>query len=605
MRNVLNNSRGISLIEVLIVAGLAGLIGLAVSRIVTKPVSLVENLAVQIDDVTTFDVETNELISRLQRSQPMRRGFFTCDVPPSPETEEEGDDESSANFDLVSRNKFNTMLTRSSAGTFDSFPVSPIPNAAENGQALPISVSFAYSEFSTLVALESQIGGQLSVVDTSRFNRGALLILSSVDRPNIGGVFRVLDVDPENAIITVSESSAQVLIPPDFGCRALQTPSLSEFTANAANQLFGKRTPIFRAELVRLANYRSKAVLGNKNRLVEKVWPVYQDAAPFTQTEDDVDTGEEDERLSAEGNLIRTQSLTNFFEGMTFSRASWDPDGNLGNGTFEADVKFILNRSSSGVRSTASAGDARTSTYRRTVRYSTRTGGRANFAVADIPPPNEIIFPGCGLTVQPLLDGVQNSGLDFASFFSVRGNVSGGGGAIASMNIEFIPGASGSPDCWYRSSLIPGAGGSFLSPVESQKLTAAASIIPGSDELVCRAPASGSAFKATLSMFSVAFGGIAQTNCSADSITAIPTFAYQGGVQSSCSRADGSIQFGNIVIAGTNQPGPSLFVTQCNYSTGPDACGTPKAPGVTLESVQLLPTNIPGVAQTNAPMNCI
>ena len=164
MRNVLNNSRGISLIEVLIVAGLAGLIGLAVSRIVTKPVSLVENLAVQIDDVTTFDVETNELISRLQRSQPMRRGFFTCDVPPSPETEEEGDDESSANFDLVSRNKFNTMLTRSSAGTFDSFPVSPIPNAAENGQALPISVSFAYSEFSTLVALESQIGGQLSVV---------------------------------------------------------------------------------------------------------------------------------------------------------------------------------------------------------------------------------------------------------------------------------------------------------------------------------------------------------------------------------------------------------------------------------------------------------
>lgn len=559
--------RGVSLVEVLISLVISGIVMFGASEMLRKPQALVETLTQQTQDASLVDIKAARLVTRLENSHVMRRGFFNCN-PASP----------------TPQNPLKTLLE----STVNFSPAVPAASGFNGSLTFPEDFTIVSSNYASLVA-QQQAGTGISVTDVTKYPVGSLLLLTALNVPTIGGVFQVVAADPDTAVLTVSGfprgDAAGVLpttIPPEYNCAiTASSKTLTAILAAEEARVFGRPSKTLRAEVITFARYfkQNGAQVGSSD-LHERVWPSPR-AAEFTE----------------EGPVF-----TDFIE-MRMSEASWvRSGGNPTNGRFSGDL--ILNRRDRQLGSARAKVDR---TLERKITYNSNSTGQSNFGAINIPQAATITFPTCGVIVSPLADFVKLNTGEFAQFYRVS-QVVGGSAVSAGISLSMTGSGGKSVRCWRDSQISSTTPAGIVDADDTLgngPMVGAMTLHVGTVGLssaVCDIP-NGSSFTAEMRYFNNDLKQISVTDCSCSGVpTGVqPTFSYKDNIANSCSQATGQINFATLLVSNAlvspNTQVPTLYTddTSCEWtgSGGFTNCAPDPNRGSLLR-VRLRPKNIPG-----------
>jgi len=560
-RLLLKGRRGITLIELMIALIISGIVMLASTTLLKQPQALIETAMEKTADASLEDLRMRQLTERFSRSYPMRRGFVACNT---------GTGTESVNL--------RTLLS----GT-DPFPAGTFSGAF----VLPEAFSLAYSTFGSMAGIAEDTG-EITVSQPGKFYVGGIVLLSAINDPTLGGIFKVTAITPASTTepqttLTIAKA-ATADIPTDFDCVLQNSLSLADIMADNGNKVFGSIASTFRLDAMQFVRYERRASrkkAGDQD-LYEKLWPT----------------------ASADGSgPVAEGPVTTGITQMRVENASWARTGSLladGNPRFASDGDFrmglVLDRREVMMGNRALATQK---VNRRIANYSTHSTNQVNTGVILIPPPVSLSFPTCTVVITPLNDFLALRDGTNASVYAALHRlryVVGGSPTMAGLIVEMESGL-GPVNCW-REDRIQAGSPPFLLLSEAAAESVTLSSLTPLDTAICDLQDITS-ITAVLRYMVSETNSMAQMTCSvAGTPPSGVTFTYDG-TASYCLN-DGTISFGtlNKMVSGTAAGrGPTLFTdgTSCTWSGTTDQSCTPNPSKGTLTQVQLRPSGITGI----------
>lgn len=534
--------RGVSLIEVAVAVGLMSVVIGTIGVVVNRPQQLMQSATDKLVEGTQTDVALQELTRMLGQSHVMKTGLLMCGgntIPPD-------------------RGDADTTLGIALGADGDRF-------------------SFAYSGYSSLVAISATTAGQVLAMDAAKFPRGSLILLTHINDPTFGGLFNVVDSNPANGTLTLELSTGKA--PAPIPCQAVPGvgKGLGVLATDPFHQVFNQNPTTFRADRIHYASYSLSARPTEPDRynIMLNLWPRPKPGAGTMLTQ-----------VAVERAVTMSVDL------------NWKADGSGNGGNVVANFKIRREELLPSKKARGARDLAGTATY--------PLGGslRRNFGAPVIPDGVAKIFPTCALVARPIR-GIFRRDTDPTQplfLFEVSGLTSSLGGVPGSISATFS-GNPTNPTCWASNATgqIDTTGPTAL--VVGVGMTNGFALTPGGgsggfEPVYCDLPA-GAQITGDLSYYDAPTQSVAKVPCTPVTSPFSGTFKYVGA-PSSCNKANGVIRFGRLEDTDTKQPGPMLFVddTSCEWDDNPgnftscsqvDAAGKLINPNRQLLSVHLRP----------------
>jgi len=531
--------RGFSLIEIVVVVAIAGYIAALSGYLLFRPKQLVEDVSERLTEDAVVSIQSAKLVERFSRSFVMRRGFLTCTSP------------------------LQRLLESTAA----------FPNANFSGEVNEVNdFTLVSSNYSALVAVSS-LTGEFSVTEINKFPRGAIVLLSSLNDPTLGGLYQVTEAVATSSRVRLSTTAP--VLPQEFGCQIRSSMGLSQFLRDPRNQVFGRMGTTYRADVIQFARYFT-AQRGTSLLLRERLWPVPRLVPDMVQE-----------------NVTMTS-----FANLRIESGEWRPSGNAPspNGVFFATLAVAYDE-----RSMTGTGLIRTDVRRR-ISYSTLPGGTLNFGAVAPPESVEVRFPACAVYLAPATDMFVRSDEKYGRFFRVYGLASDAGGKAGFViTMDGPPGQD--PICWHESNMerVATVEGVKLQAPVNQGVKRSIGLNPagtGYQPLICDVPASAS-FNGLMLYFHPDVKKLVRIPCSGAQIPdKNEEYVCKSGTESKCYRT-GEIGFCTLVRKNVSpeERGPTLFVddSSCEWQSGKglEDC-RPNGRRGDLQKVILKPKDIPG-----------
>ncbi len=508
----IKRDRGISLIELTISLALLGVVSLAIVSLVNKPTKFINDVSDQLDKSAQSDLQGAAIVRYLSRTYPMRRGFFNCGT---------------------------STLTKL-LSLKEALPNVDVPANFD----VPAGFTIATSTGSSLGALDSD--KNLVLPGQSRINKGALILLSLMNHPEVGGVYRVIDANPDDALYALEPAKD---IPAGFGCAIANSMSLDELLGDARSQMAGVHTKTYRADVIQVVNYLVKNDAKGGKQLVERAWPV----------------NDSDEEAAT---IKETVSYDDYL-GLTFDGAKWAPQNGVSgiHGRFSSGL-IVKQRVQIGSRTLASK------QVSREIAYATADGGNVNLGVVTAPQAADYKFPTCAILANPVRGMFHYDDDLYSDMYRVEGRVADVA-TVATIEIRLTSSGKNLPVCWQESAAQGTADNRLVFSATAGMSTMIKIGLNGTGVLstvICDTPP-GSEFSGTLVYFHAALNTSVRQPCSPASIPNDKVTYVYDGPATTCSAQTGQINFGRLVLAADpGEPGPTLF-------TGSDGCQWTNVPG--------------------------
>lgn len=544
-KNPAADPSGLSLIELLIAITIAGLVMGLTASLLRAPQALVRDIATSSQTRTLEERQGYFLADRLSRSYALRRNYFTCN--------------SGAMRDLLEK----------------QVPINA--TTAFKGEVhLTEGFTIPFTAFSTLGAAVS--GNVIRIPDVTKVGPGDLVLLSTINHPSIGGLFKVADVDRGELTLTLSGDPVE--FPADFQQCSLvganNKATLSSFLNDDHNYVFGDKSGSFRLEVIRLARYFPKRNGGETGPgLFVQVWP----ASPLSGGA----AGPEEPAVPG-------------FTALDFAHTEWAPEGGVSspNGMFTSTMT---------VRWKDRDNTRKVDVEKRVERIITANllgGGQVNFGANNTKNPDDITYPSCGMKLISENGIIYRSDLSSALMTRIDILIADSNG-FSGVEFTIAGGGTGGPIfCWHESEVgSDPLSGIATVPVDGRPAISSFTISPrssgGYSTYLCDTPP-GTAFTGTYVFFSSRLNRLVRRECGAEVTPSFPLDFEYSGPASGCVK-NGQITLGNLVARGTTQPGPVLFLPPdaCSWSASSlTDCSDPEGNRGDLLRVKFYPKNIPG-----------
>lgn len=537
-------SRGITLLEMLLVVALGGFVLSLVSFLLSRPKQMLENVSTALEESALADIEGRQLVERFNRSFVMRRGYVFCG----------------------SRQPGPLLQDRQSA------------DVAEAELALPFSLGFSlYSTMGAVVGTD-----RVAMTSLDKIAVGSLIILSSVNHPTLGGVYQVTALDPDLKQVKIASPSQP---PADFGCEFQNSLPLSEFLADDRNKVFGVPVRSFRLDVLKLVKYTVEKEAKQQDALMQAVWP-----SGVTGVGDDA------------GPAIRKTVALRGFKSMSIEGGSWRPQVSAGSssGIFNAQLLVRHEEPSIGGKQPI------LKTSLNTLFYSTTTGSAVNFGAVTTPQTVDLRFPTCSLVLSPYFGRLSRDDDKFALMYQMRAFVTDLS-VPARIDVSMTSTSPRPVMCWRETQVVQGAQNRLQVPVPTGQ-TGSTMIAQKSDgswlTLYCDVWP-GSSLSGDLVYFHEELGVEVRKACSPAEVR--PRLMEVSFLNSPAScRQDGSIDLAPLVFKNTQETAPQLYIGGCQWSSTSKTECTPNPAYGQLLAVTVLPTEIPGnPLPTDNRLDCV
>lgn len=534
---LIKKDSGISLIELMISIAIFGVVSLGIVSLLNKPTKFVNDISDQLEKGAQSDVQGAAIVRYLSRTFPMRRGFFNCGT-----------------------STLTKLLSLQD----------PLPNAAvPDNFEVPASFTIAASTGSSLGAIDSD--KNLVLPGQSRITKGTMILLSLMSHPELGGVYRVSDANPDTGLYALESAKD---IPADFGCTIANSMSLDQLLSDKRSQMAGVRTQTYRADVIQVVNYLVKDDAKGGKKLVERLWPA----------NDGVN----------DGAIIGETISYDDYLGLTFNGAKWEPQNGVNgiHGRFSAGL-IVKQQLHIGSRSLASKQVARQ------IAYATSDGGNVNRGTVTAPLAADFKFPTCAIVTNPVRDLFRLDDDQYSDMYRVEGRVADAA-TVAKIEIRLTSSGTALPVCWQESDATRTADNRFgfstaagLSTMIAIGPTKAGPL----STVICNTPP-GAQFSGTMVYFHAALNTIVRQPCSPASFPNDPVSFVYDGPATTC-RYSGQITFGRLVQSSpSDETGPTLFTGDdgCQWSTvlGAFTDCQPLPSRGNLTRIRMRPFNIPG-----------
>lgn len=553
MKRANRHQGGFSLMEILVALGLLGGFSLLMMGLLFRPQQWVEGSAEQVESRANAVLNQQKIREHFSRSFPLRRKFFDCDE---------------------------------SGGTDPFYQVMQgtgvIPITADNNTGFTLVTSV----INTFAGVVSKANLKFHV--PTPVPAGSYVLLSSINWPSYGMVFRASAYDTDTHVVTLSDAAADVQVPAEFHCIANHNnntvtgkPYLESASAtflddtNTANLIFGEASSVFRIDILRFASYYRTPGRKGQESLRVKEWPV---------------PGQTDSILETEISQAIIQ--------VRFMNAKWIPEaGDPTNGLFTADIGLVSPNLPL-TQSTRDLANAPRKTMSTRITYTTQTGGVVNYAGVNPPAVMNRKHPSCSIVVTSALDAITYSNDNFGNWYQVTGQISEpvyGGISVV------LAGGWPLPRCWHPADLTPAGSGH---PLLADIANAMEDQIPLNPDASNALPTyycdlrPGATLEGQLTYLDDLALEVKTIPCTGSTPPIADPLEYQyssSAAATSCT-SDGVINLGDLIVSGTTQSGPSLYLADdsCDFAGGGgnnQKCSTTDKGDLT--KVRLMPRGIP------------